>query len=304
MHDIRNPAAIRLSQSVDFAKGFPAALKEPLDRVIATGDHYLPTDYRKVVLLKLGREDHFYLPRILAIGDKLTEFVGAAIILQDVTKFRLLDDAKTNLVGTVSHELKTPLTSLRMAVYLALEEAQGPLNPKQRELLRRGARRLGPVAQDVWIRSSIWLVWRRAHPHSPAARSSFMTCSRKLFRRRRGLFLPQAKPSNWREESSLASISVDPERLRHVFMNLLTNASKYSPSASEITLRAESAPLGFVRFSVKDRGRGIPESARGHLFDRFYRVPDQDKPGAGIGLAIAREIVVAHGGSIGVSERP
>src|SRR5206468_3112934 len=113
----------------------PPGLAEPLGRVLATGEHYLPTDYSCVVTLRLGREDRHYLPRILAIGDKLTEFKGAAIILQDVTKFRLLDDAKTNLVGTVSHELKTPLTSLRMAVYLLLEQKLEGLTATQRDLL-------------------------------------------------------------------------------------------------------------------------------------------------------------------------
>ena len=103
--------------------------------VLATDEHYLPTDYGRVVTFRVGREDRHYLPRILAIGDKLTEFKGAAVILQDVTKFRLLDDAKTNLVGTVSHELKTPLTGLRMAVYLLLEKTLGPLEPAQREML-------------------------------------------------------------------------------------------------------------------------------------------------------------------------
>ena len=64
-----------------------------------------------------GETKHF-LPRILAIGDALTSFGGAALLLHDVTKFRLLDDAKSNLVATVSHELKTLLTSLRLAIYL------------------------------------------------------------------------------------------------------------------------------------------------------------------------------------------
>ena len=124
--EIRNPAAEALGLT-----GFPPALAEPLARVLATGEHYLPGDYAKVV--SLG--DRHYLPRILAIGDKLTEFKGAAVILQDVTKFRLLDDAKTNLVGTVSHELKTPLTSLRLAVYLLLEQKLEGLTATQRELL-------------------------------------------------------------------------------------------------------------------------------------------------------------------------
>ena len=99
-------------------------------------------------------------------------------------------------------------------------------------------------------------------------------------------------------------MDVDAGRLRHVFINLLSNASKYSTAQSVITLSASRAPLGFVRFSVRDRGQGVPAEALPHIFDRFYRVPGQSKPGAGIGLAIAREIVVAHGGSITCSSAP
>ncbi len=134
-HEVRNPAADALAHSDAFAHGFPPGLAEPLAGVLESGAHYLPTDYSKVVTLRTGREDRHYLPRVLAIGDKLTEFTGAAIILQDVTKFRLLDDAKTNLVGTVSHELKTPLTSLRMAAYLLLEQKIANLTATQQELL-------------------------------------------------------------------------------------------------------------------------------------------------------------------------
>ncbi|MET0262971.1 MAG: ATP-binding protein, partial [Rariglobus sp.] len=101
-----------------------------------------------------------------------------------------------------------------------------------------------------------------------------------------------------RADASLGEVNVDPERLRHVFINLLTNASKYSGSTTKILLYAEPAPDGFVRFGVKDQGTGIPPESVAHVFDRFYRVPDQEKKGAGLGLAIAREIVVAHGGSI------
>ena len=133
--EVRNPAAEELSRLPEFSGGLPAELSGPLEQVLASGEHYLPTDYARVVSFRVGREDRHFLPRILAIGDKLTEFKGAAVILQDVTKFRLLDDAKTNLVGTVSHELKTPLTGLRMAVYLLLEETLGPLGAAQREML-------------------------------------------------------------------------------------------------------------------------------------------------------------------------
>ena len=100
-------------------------------------------------------------------------------------------------------------------------------------------------------------------------------------------------------ELSGTTINVDEARLRHVFMNLLTNASKYTPEGGFITLSAAPEEDGFIRFTVRDQGPGIPAESVGRIFERFYRAPNQQKrTGAGLGLAIAREIVVAHGGSI------
>jgi NtrC-family two-component system sensor histidine kinase KinB len=105
-------------------------------------------------------------------------------------------------------------------------------------------------------------------------------------------------------EPGLGEINVDASRLRHVFINLLSNASKYSPPEGTITLSASAAPEGFVRFVIRDQGSSIPAASLPRLFERFYRVPGSTKPGAGIGLAIAREIVVAHGGNISCSSSP
>jgi signal transduction histidine kinase len=100
-------------------------------------------------------------------------------------------------------------------------------------------------------------------------------------------------------ELSGVEFNVDESRIRHVFINLLGNASKYTPSGGFITLSAAPEGTGFIRFSVRDQGPGIPPESVGRIFDRFYRAPNQEeRPGAGLGLAIAREIVVAHGGSI------
>ncbi|MDF3059815.1 MAG: hypothetical protein K0R17_4030 [Rariglobus sp.] len=134
-HEVRNPAAEAIAALPELAGGLPAALQEPLREVLLTGTHYLPTGYEHVITLHVEGGERHYLPRILAIGDTLTGFGGAAVILQDVTKFRLLDDVKGNLVSTVSHELKTPLTSLLMAVHMLIEESFGPINEKQRYLL-------------------------------------------------------------------------------------------------------------------------------------------------------------------------
>ncbi|MBC7366907.1 MAG: ATP-binding protein [Undibacterium sp.] len=105
-------------------------------------------------------------------------------------------------------------------------------------------------------------------------------------------------------ESELGRLSVDFVRIRHVFINLLSNAVKFSPPGGVVTLAATSAPPGFVRFSVRDTGPGIPADSLARVFDRFYRAPGQTKSGAGLGLAIAREIVVAHGGSIACTSEP
>ncbi len=304
-HDVRNPAAAALAHLPEFAGGFPPALAGPLAAVLASGEHYLPTDYGRVVSVRLAHEERHYLPRILAIGDALTGSKGAAVILQDVTKFRLLDDAKTNLVGTVSHELKTPLTSLRMAVYLLLEQRLEGLTATQRELLesaRDDADRLLRILDGLLdlarLESGASALERRT------VRVDVLLAD--ITREARAFIEPAGQELVMSLAKGLDSmlLEVDAERLRHVFINLLTNAVKYSPPGGTITLAAAPGPPAFVRFSVRDEGPGIPAASIARVFDRFYRAPDQEKSGAGLGLAIAREIVVAHGGSIACTSEP
>jgi signal transduction histidine kinase len=305
-HEVRNPAAEQLAHSADFANGFPPPLADPLARVLASGEHYLPADYSRIVTLRVEREDRHYLPRILAIGDKLTEFKGAAIILQDVTKFRLLDDAKTNLVGTVSHELKTPLTSLRMALYLLVEQRIPGLTAQQSELLegaRDDADRLLRILDNL-------LDLARLESGASALDRALVDVRGLLSRivSEARIFIEAAGQTLSVEiapEVERVTVNIDEGRMRHVFMNLLTNASKYSPGGSQIRLSARPADeRGFVRFAVHDRGPGISADDIGRVFDRFFRASGQTKPGAGLGLAIARELVVAHGGSIACSSKP
>ncbi len=300
--ELKNPAAELLATAPEFAGGLPPALRSPLAEVLASGNHYLPTGYDRVLTLHVGREDRHYLPRILAVGDTLTGFGGAAVLLQDVTKFRLLDDAKNNLVGTVSHELKTPLTGLRMAVYLLLEENLGSLTPGQRELLesaRDDANRLLRILDDLLDLSRLEggatalnlapePVDRLLDAMAAEVRPIIDAAGQRLLVRAAG---------------ALPAVSADRDRIRYVFANLLTNASKYSPDGSEITLYAEATADGFVKFGVRDYGPGIPPESVARVFDRFYRVPGQTRKGAGLGLAVAREIVVAHGGSIACTSR-
>jgi signal transduction histidine kinase len=301
--EIRNPAAEALAAVPAFAGGFPEMLQARVREVLDTGRHFLPIGYDHVLTVRVGGEDRHFQPRILAIGDALTGFGGAAVLLQDVTRFRLIDEAKTNLVGTVSHELKSPLTSLRMAVYLLLEMNLGDRSARQRDLLetaRASADRLLAILNDLLDLA------RLEGGVAPLSRGDVPVAGllEEMAREIRPIADARGQRVTVRAAPGLSTVFVDPDRIRHVFINLLSNAAKYSPEGGEIALYAEPADAGFVRFGVRDRGPGIPPESVGRIFEKFYRVPGQAAKGAGLGLAIAREIVVAHGGAIACTSRP
>ena len=113
--------------------GVAAARAAPASRSptpSATSGRTCPSRSTRRSSFRLGGEDRAYLPQVRPIRDPDGDTLGAAVVLNDVTRFRLLDQFKSNLVATVSHELKTPLTSVRLAVHLLLEEAVGPLTPE------------------------------------------------------------------------------------------------------------------------------------------------------------------------------
>ena len=119
-----------------------------------------------------------------------------------------------------------------------------------------------------------------------------------------GILAPRAQRANVQVDRELPPVMADSLRVRQVFSNLLSNASKYSADGDVIVVRAERSD-GHVRVSIRDRGAGIPADQQAGLFERFYRVrPGNEEPGIGLGLAICKGIVEAHGGSIGVESEP
>src|SRR5262249_30501718 len=140
--ELANPAAQRLFGVASKREEHPAAmweppppLREPLQDALRRQQPYLPEGFNHAVAVNVNGVAHHFLPRILPIRDPYGNTLGAAVLLADVTRFRLLDQVKSNLVATVSHELKTPLTTVRLVIHLLLEEKVGPLTPKQTELL-------------------------------------------------------------------------------------------------------------------------------------------------------------------------
>ena len=99
--------------------------------MLAGRGDYLPLSLEQAISLSDGGQERYFLPRVVAIRTEHDELIGAAVALVDVTKFHLLDRLKSDMVATVSHELKTPLTSVQMAIHLLLEEVVGPLRPSK-----------------------------------------------------------------------------------------------------------------------------------------------------------------------------
>ena len=113
---------------------------------------FQPKGYDAAIQIFMEEEEHFFLPQAIPIFDQPRQLVGVTLMLADVTRLRRLDEVKTGLISTVSHELKTPLTSIRLAIHVLLNEKLGPCLPKQMELLataRQDSDRLHRVIEDL-----------------------------------------------------------------------------------------------------------------------------------------------------------
>ena len=274
-------------------------LERVCNHVLSGKGPYVPAGFEEAVLASSPDGDRYFLPRATPVYSEEKGVTGVTVILQDVTRLRRFDELKTNLVATVAHEFRTPLTSLRMAVHLCVEGAAGELTPQQLDLLgaaREDCERLQGIVDDLLdlARLQSGKVELNRQAVQPAALvEQAMAAHRPEAERAQVQLLSRVTPS-------LDDVLVDPGPFQLVFANLLSNGLRYTPAGGSVTVRAEPW-AGAVRFLVEDTGPGIPHEHLGRIFDRFYRVPGARNPGAGLGLSIAREIVEAHGGQIGVS---
>jgi len=300
--DFKNPAADRLFARL--GKDYlPSPVMTETERVLKGGADFLPTDLAKALCLRIDDKEAFILSRVIGMHDEHGDVFGAAVILQDVTRFRLLDDVKTNLVSTVSHELKTPLTSVRMGLHLLLEEKIGALTPKQTELLlaaREDSERLLRMINDLLDLARIESGSRRMSLERRSPNELVQKAVNEL------VDLAEARDARLKPEveAGLPEVAVEPQQIFHVFSNFVSNAAKYSRPGEEILIAARRDSDGGVRFSVTDHGPGIPLQYQPRMFEKFFRVPGTDSRGVGLGLAIVREIVTAHDGRVGLNSQP
>ncbi|MFO1511792.1 MAG: ATP-binding protein [Verrucomicrobiota bacterium] len=298
--ELKNRAAQELSAQFELDAALPSKLADAAMGVIRGQRDFVPDSFNEVLALRLNEREKSFLPRIHLMRDPGGKPVGAAVVLHDVTRFRLLDDAKTNLVATVSHELKTPLTSVRMVLHMLLEKSLGPLTGRQNELIqtaRRDSERLLRIL-DALLDIARLETGAASITREPVQPADLVKTIAEEARRNAE---PQGFKITTDVQGGLPDVAVDRQQIGHVFHNFISNALKHSPPGASIAITAvaDDDNTG-VQFTVRDEGTGVAEEYQGRIFDRFYRVPGQAKTGVGLGLSIAREIVVAHGGRVGV----
>ena len=263
---------------------------------------YVPKSLEEAMPVELRDGTRYFLTRAHPVNDEEARPSGLTILFQDVTRLRRFDELKNDLVATVAHEFRTPLTSLRMAIHLCVDGAVGPLTDKQADLLfaaRDDCERLQGIVDDLLDLSRIQA--GRIELHTRPTLST--TIMGQAVDAHRALAADKAVRLALGALTVERQVLADPDRVQLVVSNLVQNAIRHTPAGGSVELRA--APQGdALRFEVSDTGPGIAAEFLPRLFDRFYRVPGAPSGGAGLGLYICKEIVEAHGGRVGVESEP
>ena len=216
---------------------------------------------------------------------------------------RAVDQMKSDFLAAMSHDFRSPLTVVRGAVELLLGERPGALTAGQRELAESAARnvlRLEEFTEDLLEMARLEQGAVALEPEDLDVRlllSEIVADHQILAKQRRQWFALDAP-------ADAMKVSADRSRLRQALSNLVGNAIKYAQTGTPINVRAERQN-GLFRIAVSDHGPGIPPEERGHMFEKFFRGRGVGStPGAGLGLSIARSLVVLHGGTLDYEDTP
>jgi len=233
-----------------------------------------------------------------------------ALVLRDVTHEEALRNLHSYFLANISHEFQTPLSTLNASIELLMDEAETYSLAEVRELLRPAHMSLlglqnliNNLLQSGRIEAGRFLIRRDPTDLRRVIDDALRLVQPLLDRRQQPLALVGPFASD--AEQEWPEIQADAARLTQVVVNLLVNASKYSPTGSAIEVWIELSETQ-LRLAVADRGPGIPPDERLNLFRRFVRLDSQagEQYGVGLGLHVVKTTIEAHGGQIGIDDRP
>ncbi|WP_454879854.1 ATP-binding protein [Sphingobacterium detergens] len=249
-----------------------------------------------------GKESYFEKEvidiNIVPTGETDIKFIGQVILLRNITPFKELDLAKTNFMGTVSHEFKTPISSIQMGVQLLENEKVGVLNGEQKDLINgikddtdRLLKITGELLNITQVESGSIQINLLPSEIKPII--EYAVNANKSAADNKNIQIAI-------EMDDDASTAVtDSEKSAWVLTNLISNAIRYSYENSKISIKTEREN-NQVRFSVSDTGQGIQPQYLKKIFERYFRIPGTKKEGTGLGLSISKEFIEAQGGGIWV----
>ncbi|WP_026707079.1 HAMP domain-containing sensor histidine kinase [Flavobacterium frigidarium] len=235
---------------------------------------------------------------ITPTGEEKEIAIGNVIILRNVTFFKELDFAKTNFIATVSHELKTPISSIKFSLQLLEKEATGVINKEQKQLLdsiKEDSQRLLKLTGELLDISQLETgkINLKIEKTSPYLIVHHAVEAVKMQAENKQIEIVID------EEENLPFITADSEKTAWVLINFLTNAITYSNIESEIVVQISQSDSQVV-FQVIDTGKGIDSRYKYKVFDKYFQIPGSSKSGTGLGLAISKEFIEAQGGKITV----
>lgn len=260
-------------------------------------------DRQQPVKIYADNKESYFEKEIIPIditpsGETERRHIGHVIILKNITPFKELDVARTHFIATVSHELKTPISSIKMSLRLLEHAGVGRLGGEQRQLLdgiREDSDRLLKITGELLEMSQVETgnIQLNVQDSMPGLILQYaLDAVRVPAEQKRVALHAEMDPA-------VPSVKADAEKTAWVLVNFLTNAIRYSPEQGRIDIRVRAEKKEVV-FSVKDEGKGIEGRYREKIFDRYFQVPGGRPAGTGLGLAISREFIEAQGGRIGV----
>ena len=235
---------------------------------------------------------------ITPVGGSERQFVGSLIVLNNITRFKELDSAKTNFISTVSHEMKTPISSILMSLQLLGDTRLGELNTEQKQLvgsIKESSDRLLSITGELLNMTQIETGKLKLMPKitKPIELINYAVKATQVLADRFCCFVEVNYPEK------ISKLFVDNEKIAWVITNLLSNAIHHPPEKSRIIIGAVQRERA-IEIYVRDFGRGIDPRYHTSIFERYFRVPGTKVQGSGLGLAISKEFVEAHGGTISV----
>ena len=237
-------------------------------------------------------------------NEVVSKRIGYFILLKNITRFYKLDEAKTNFIATISHELKTPISSLKMSLKLMEDKRYGTITNFQKELINNindDSDRLIKITSELLDMGQVetgqlLLNFGSTHPQNIIK----YTCETiRFIAEQKEIVL------NIKCPKSLPEVWADLDKTTWVLINFLSNAIKYSPTGSVIDITVKKFSSAKIEFSVKDYGKGIDEIYLPRVFERYFKVPGAEFAisGTGLGLAIAKDFIEAQDGEIGVESK-